>query len=567
MLKNRLAQEQSGEAEIGLRYVIGPPEDEIATCTDRYELLKTLMTPDVDEERRNIVQDRLIHLGIRFVAVLRVSRGSPNLHGSLQNMVVELTSLLYAFYEEPPQEPEPPAVPNPPVPIPLKEYNNRRSLPVSRWDIPKYSGDDQGLRLNEFLETVYGHARAEHVSSQELFDSAIHLFTGSALKWYMTECSFGRLMNWDHLVFELRRTYMHPDLDALMRIKIYGRKQQKNESFHDYHNEVESMFRSMQYQLPEFEKIQILKQNMRTDYKKQLTFVPKQTLSILVNAARMLDAHSFPAYNKVFGLERNVHAESTTNQSNKKKQKESAGETVNAVGQPARPPQNQNNRNQQRTSTSTPQQQQQAGPAGTAMSLEVLGQIPIPFDFRGSTKVVTTLVVANLSVDCICGMDFWRKYRIHPTVNETNFENDPQMVTTIEPPPTGSILTEEEEQVIENIKKKFIPACEGQLTITPLAEHRIVLADEWKHKPPVRQFPYTMSPKTQELFAKSFVDGQLVYRRNMKQSNAAERYNAKYGPQFLPCRIKAKHGSSSYELEDLNGKNLGIWPAAHLKPG
>ncbi|KAL9698970.1 hypothetical protein quinque_002411 [Culex quinquefasciatus] len=309
MLKNRLAQEQSGEAEIGLRYVIGPPEDEIATCTDRYELLKTLMTPDVDEERRNIVQDRLIHLGISLVAVLRVSRGSPNrpnLHGSLQNMVVELTSLLYAFYEEPPQEPEPPTVPNPPVPIPLKEYNNRRSLPVSRWDIPKYSGDDQGLRLNEFLETVYGHARAEHVSSQELFDSAIHLFTGSALKWYMTECSFGRLMNWDHLVFELRRTYMHPDLDALMRIKIYGRKQQKNESFHDYHNEVESMFRSMQYQLRSSRRFKFWKQNMRTDYKKQLTFVPKQTLSILVNAARMLDAHSFPAYNKVFGLERNV---------------------------------------------------------------------------------------------------------------------------------------------------------------------------------------------------------------------------------------------------------------------
>lgn len=68
-------------------------------------------------------------------------------------------------------------------------------------------------------------------------------------------------------------------------------------------------------------------------------------------------------------------------------------------------------------------------------------------------------------------------------------------------------------------------------------------------------------------FSKSFVDGQLVYRRNMKLSNAAEKYNAKYGPQFLPCRVKQKIGSSSYELEDLNGKNIGIWPAAHLKPG
>lgn len=68
-------------------------------------------------------------------------------------------------------------------------------------------------------------------------------------------------------------------------------------------------------------------------------------------------------------------------------------------------------------------------------------------------------------------------------------------------------------------------------------------------------------------YSKSFVDGQLVYRRNMKLSNATERYNAKYGPQFLPCRVKKKIGSSSYELEDLSGKSLGIWPAQHLKPG
>lgn len=68
-------------------------------------------------------------------------------------------------------------------------------------------------------------------------------------------------------------------------------------------------------------------------------------------------------------------------------------------------------------------------------------------------------------------------------------------------------------------------------------------------------------------FAKSFVPGQLIYRRNMKLSSAAENYNAKYGRQFLPCRVKAKHGTSSYEIEDLTGKNLGIWPAVHLKPG
>ena len=66
-------------------------------------------------------------------------------------------------------------------------------------------------------------------------------------------------------------------------------------------------------------------------------------------------------------------------------------------------------------------------------------------------------------------------------------------------------------------------------------------------------------------FSKPFVEGDLVYRRNTKLSSANENYNAKYGPQFLPCRVKKKLGAS-YELEDFHGKSLGIWPAAHIKP-
>lgn len=68
-------------------------------------------------------------------------------------------------------------------------------------------------------------------------------------------------------------------------------------------------------------------------------------------------------------------------------------------------------------------------------------------------------------------------------------------------------------------------------------------------------------------FSKSFSVGQLVYRKNMKPSSAADNYNSKYGQQYLPCKVKAKIGSSSYDLEDLTGKPLGVWPAIHLKPG
>lgn len=61
--------------------------------------------------------------------------------------------------------------------------------------------------------------------------------------------------------------------------------------------------------------------------------------------------------------------------------------------------------------------------------------------------------------------------------------------------------------------------------------------------------------------------GQKVYKRNFRQSSAAERYNAKYGPLYMPCVIVARRGSSSYEVADSSGKILGVFSAADLRPG
>ena len=67
-------------------------------------------------------------------------------------------------------------------------------------------------------------------------------------------------------------------------------------------------------------------------------------------------------------------------------------------------------------------------------------------------------------------------------------------------------------------------------------------------------------------FAKPFTVGQLVFRKNMKLSSAIDHYSANYVRQHLPCKITAKRGTNSYQVEDLEGKDLGIWPATHLKP-
>lgn len=66
--------------------------------------------------------------------------------------------------------------------------------------------------------------------------------------------------------------------------------------------------------------------------------------------------------------------------------------------------------------------------------------------------------------------------------------------------------------------------------------------------------------------AKPFNVGDKVYKRNTRQSNASDSYNAKLGAQFLPCTVVAKHGYSSYELIDSSGRNIGVWPANLIKP-
>ncbi|XP_055599014.1 uncharacterized protein LOC129748419 [Uranotaenia lowii] len=537
---------------------------------------------------------------------------------------------------------------------------SRHTLPVSKWNIAKYSGDDQGLKLNEFLEVVHALSMAERVSEQELFESAVHLFTGSALKWYMTQRSMGRLISWQHLVFELRRTYLHPDLDALIKMKVYQRRQRQQESFYEFYSEVEKLIRTMSAPIPEFEKIQILQQNMRMDYKKQMAFVPVLNLESLVAAGQKLDALNFSAYNKVFGpdkvvnvIEGSDHKQATKNRqqvatsdtsaavqqlqnsypraavagskgnSAPKSQNQfspnlpgpsrqlvgkSSGETSSSQSQPPltlemvvnnhKPPpsnrcyncnreghhaaicrqppiivcfkcglrgfptamcpycvKNHGTANQNRGS-----QERQADTeicnisypfpndhrpfveirihdfpvralldsgsnyslisenlfaktrqkkvfalaksldlhSASGDSLEVLGQACLPIQFDGRIKVITILVVANLSIDCICGMDFWTKFHIVPT----QLTGDSVNAAVVEevPDPTNMSSLEEEEK-LEEIKNSFLAAGHGKLTTTPLATHRIVLKEEYKGKPPVRQFPYVMSPKTQALVA------------------------------------------------------------------
>lgn len=62
-----------------------------------------------------------------------------------------------------------------------------------------------------------------------------------------------------------------------------------------------------------------------------------------------------------------------------------------------------------------------------------------------------------------------------------------------------------------------------------------------------------------------FIPGQEVYRRSFRQSSFKDNYNAKLDKKFFKCRIVRPVGNSLYEVEDLQGKPLGVFHAKDLK--
>lgn len=62
-----------------------------------------------------------------------------------------------------------------------------------------------------------------------------------------------------------------------------------------------------------------------------------------------------------------------------------------------------------------------------------------------------------------------------------------------------------------------------------------------------------------------FAPGQEVYRRNYLLSDFQKNFNAKFARKFRKCRIVKPVGNNMYELEDLQGKSLGVAHAKDIK--
>lgn len=59
--------------------------------------------------------------------------------------------------------------------------------------------------------------------------------------------------------------------------------------------------------------------------------------------------------------------------------------------------------------------------------------------------------------------------------------------------------------------------------------------------------------------------GDIVWKRTFYQSNKDNRFSKKLAPKFIKCRIIKKKSKLVYDLEDMEGSNLGTWHVKDFK--
>lgn len=147
------------------------------------------------------------------------------------------------------------------------EYPNhnrylKKTIPINQWNV-KFSGEE-GLSLTEFLGEVDLYAQSEGFTPHDLFNSAIHLFSGNARKWY--KAHFQEFHGWNELVVALKEDFQPQYYDYMLLTEIESRMQGKSETFSTFLAEMVILFGKLSKQISEDHKLYILRKNMQTCY-------------------------------------------------------------------------------------------------------------------------------------------------------------------------------------------------------------------------------------------------------------------------------------------------------------
>ncbi|XP_046671135.1 uncharacterized protein LOC124361140 [Homalodisca vitripennis] len=160
-----------------------------------------------------------------------------------------------------------------------------RYVPVYKWGL-KF--DNSGPSIAAFLERVEELRRARGVTHQELYESAVDLFAGSALVWYRAASI--RIQSWHQLTRELKEVFQPADYDIRFHQEIFNRLQGDNEPIDLYIAAMEGLYGRLAVAVPEPTRLAQIYNNLHPQLQDRLALCSIQTLEQLRSMGRRAEA-------------------------------------------------------------------------------------------------------------------------------------------------------------------------------------------------------------------------------------------------------------------------------------
>lgn len=168
------------------------------------------------------------------------------------------------------------------TPVPV----NAKTVAVYKWNV-KFDGDSHNSSVVAFLERVSELAQARSVSKNDLFSSAVDLFSGKALIWYRSIKN--TVTDWDSLVSLLKREFLPSNYDDRLWDELKQRVQGRDEPVTLYIAVMETLFGRLARPPSEVTRVKHIKQNLLPHYVKHLALCDINTVTELGTLCKKLE--------------------------------------------------------------------------------------------------------------------------------------------------------------------------------------------------------------------------------------------------------------------------------------
>lgn len=162
----------------------------------------------------------------------------------------------------------------------------QKLIPVYKWGLRFDGQSDQSV--GSFLERVEELRRARGVSHDELFESAVDLFSGPALVWYRSTLT--RIISWEELCQEMKIVFQSPDYDFRLRQEISNRLQGEQEQIDLYIAAMEGLYARLSETVSEATKLSQIYNNLHPYLQDRLALFEIRSLEELRFMGRRAEA-------------------------------------------------------------------------------------------------------------------------------------------------------------------------------------------------------------------------------------------------------------------------------------